>query len=158
MKYVLFLFFISFISGVILIAGLMFVGRAIRVAMLPVRAVDRTIGTAEGVIDKTLNANNAIYNYEFFRQQKEDIKAIESKIEIAQTSYDAFIASAGPRKDWTFEDKTESARLASIKQGLQSQYQDMVATYNARSKMANRNIFLDGKLPNALQAGSNFLR
>jgi hypothetical protein len=134
------------------------VGRAVRVAMLPVRVVDRSIETTEGIVDKTLTADNAIYNYEWFKQQKEDIKAIESKIEIAQTSYDSFVASAGPRKDWTFEDKTESARLAAVKQGLQSQYQDMVATYNARSKMANRSIFLDGKIPSVIQLGSNMLR
>lgn len=147
--------------AVVFILGLMFVGlvgRAVRVAMLPVRVVDRSIETTEGIVDKTLTADNAIYNYEWFKQQKEDIKAIEAKIEIAQTAETSFKAEAGDRKSWTFEDKNEAARLAAVKQGLQSQYQDMVATYNARSKMANRNIFLDGKIPSVMQLGSNFLR
>ena len=65
---------------------------------------------------------------------------------------------AGSRADWTFEDKTEAARLAAIKQGLQSQYQDIVAEYNARSKMANRNIFKDGLIPSVMEMGSNFLK
>lgn len=133
-------------------------GFFVRSIFLPLRAVDRTLGTAEGVIDKTLNADNAIYNYEWFKRQKEDIKAIESKIEIAQNAEASFVSSAGTRTTWTFEDKTEAARLASIKQGLQSQYQDVVAEYNARAKMANRNIFLDGKLPRALEIGASFLK
>lgn len=138
--------------------GLYVVGTALRVALLPARVVDRSIGTLEGITDKTLTADNAIYQYEWFKQQVEDIKAIEAKIEIAQNSHAAFVASAGDRKDWTFEDKNEAARLQTVKQGLQSQYQDMVATYNARTKMANRAIFLDGKIPSIMQAGSNFLR
>lgn len=140
------------------ITGLYAVGTALRVILLPVRVVDRSIGTLEGITDKTLTADNAIYQYEWFKQQVEDIKAIEAKIQIAQASYDGFIASAGDRKAWTFEDKNEAARLQSVKQGLQSQYQDVIATYNARTKMANRNIFLDGKIPSIMQAGSNFLR
>lgn len=151
-------YFGYFVLVLIAIGGLTLVGYGLRVILLPARVIDRSIETVEGITDKTLTANNAIYNYEWFKQQKEDIKAIEAKIEIAQTSYDSFIASAGPRKEWGFEDKTESARLSAVKQGLQSQYQDMVATYNARSKMANRNIFLDGKIPSVMQMGSNFLR
>lgn len=153
MKY--FGYFIAVLLGLVILGV---VGRAVRIAMFPVRVLDRSIETTEGIVDKTLNANNALYNYEWFKQQKEDIKAIEAKIEIAQTAEASFKAESGDRKNWTFEDKNESARLGAIKQGLQSQYQDMVATYNARAKMANRNIFLDGKIPSIIQLGSNFLR
>lgn len=148
-------YLVTVLIGISLLAAL---GIGIRAVFLPARAIDRSLSTVEGVVDKTLTADNAIYNYEWFKQQKEDISAIESKIEIAQTSLDTFISSAGPRKDWTFEDKSEAARLGAIKQGLQSQYQDMIANYNARSKMANRSIFLDGKIPSVIQMGSNFLR
>ena len=134
------------------------VGRAIRIAFLPVRVIDKTIQTGEQIIDKTLTGQNAIYNYEWFKQQAEDIKAIENKITIAQNAEVSFTNVAGVRSTWTFEDKTESSRLAAIKQGLQSQYQDMIATYNARSKMANRNIFESGLIPNVLTMGSNFLK
>jgi hypothetical protein len=34
----------------------------------------------------------------------------------------------------------------------------VVATYNARAKMANRNIFKDGLIPNAFNLGSNLLK
>lgn len=138
--------------------GLYVVGTALRVALLPVRVVDRSIGTLEGITDKTLTADNAIYNYRWFIQQREDIKGVEAKIEAAQASYDAFISSAGPRTEWSFEDKIESARLASVKQGLQSQYRDLVADYNARSKQADRAIFNDGKIPQLLEMGASFLK
>lgn len=153
MKYVAY-----FLAGLFLLGVVGVVGRAVRVAFLPVRVVDRSIQTTEGIIDKTLTADNAIYNYEWFKQQREDISSMEVKIIQAQRAVENFDTLAGPRKDWTFEDKNESARLNAVKQGLQSQYQDMVATYNARAKMANRNIFLDGKLPAVMDIGSMYLR
>ena len=146
---------IAFILGMVLLGA---VGRAVRVAMLPVRVADRTIQTGEGIIDKTLTAENALYNYEWFKQQAEDIKANQAKINIANQSVISFEESAGERKDWTFEDKTEASRLRSIVQGLQSQQENLIANYNARAKMANRNIFLDGKIPDFIQIGSNFLK
>ena len=139
--------------------GLSAVGLAWRAAMLPVHAVSNVIDTGHGIIDKTINADNAIYNYEWFKQQHEDIIAIENKIEMANLSVTVFEDSAGStRSTWTFEDKTEDARLRSVYQGLKSQHEDMVAQYNARAKMANRNIFLDGKIPGFIQIGAQFLK
>lgn len=145
-------------TAVVAIVFVGFVGRAIRVATLPVRAIDRTIQTGEGVIDKTLNADNAIYNYEWFKQQVQDIKAQKNRIDIAQNSLVSFEADAGPRKNWTFEDKTEDGRLRSVVQGNQSQLESLVADYNARASMANRNIFNDGLLPRLLTIGAGFLK
>lgn len=146
---------VASILGIVLLGV---VGRAIRVALLPVRVIDRGIETTEGIIDKTLNADNAIYNYEWFKQQIEDIKAIKNKQEIAQKAVETFKLEAGERSSWTFEDKNEYSRLSSISQGLQSQVEDLITTYNARAKMANRNIFESGIIPSVLELGSNFLR
>jgi len=137
---------------------LSFLGIVFGLISMPLHVASNVVSTTHGVIDKTLNADNALYNYEFFKKQYEDIQAIGNKIVIATKAVDEFNMSAGSRKDWTFEDKTEASRLASIVQGLQSQQEDMVALYNARSKMANRNIFKDGLIPSALQLGSNILR
>lgn len=139
--------------GVLTIGGLF-----LRTAFLPVRVVDRAIGTTEGIIDKTLTAENAIFNYEWFKQTYEDIKALNAKTEIAVKAVETFKIEAGDREKWTFEDKTEYSRLSAIEQGLRSQLEDVMATYNARSKMANRNIFQDGKIPTVLQIGSNWLK
>ncbi len=147
--------FFLILIGFVVIGGF---GLVWRFVMLPARAIDRSIGTAEGVIDKTLTADNAIYNYEWFKQQVEDIKANQKKIDAALQSTVNFLSIAGSHDTWTFEDKTEYARLSSIQQGLESQQANLVADYNARAKMANRNIFQDGKIPDFIELGSRFLK
>ena len=137
---------------------LSFLGIVFGLISMPLHVASNVVSTTHGVIDKTLNADNALYNYEWFKKQYEDLQAIEKKIVIAHNAVEDFNKAAGARKDWTFEDKTEASRLASIEQGLRSQAEDMIALYNARSKMANRNIFKDGLIPSVLQVGSNILR
>jgi hypothetical protein len=99
------------------------------------------------VIEKTLDADNMIYNYEWFKQRNQDISAIESKIRSAKAAVDLFKSEAGPRKDWKRDDREESSRLSVILLGLRQQRADLAAEYNARSAMANRSIFRTGELP-----------
>ncbi|GAC1413830.1 MAG: hypothetical protein NVSMB66_6420 [Candidatus Doudnabacteria bacterium] len=146
------------VASIVSLLVLGVVGRFISIAMLPVHVIDNTIQTGHDIVDKTINADNALYNYEWFKQQVQDIKAQKNKIDIAQNSLTSFEASAGVRKDWTFEDKTEDARLRSIVQGNQSQLETMVADYNARASEANRNIFQDGLIPSALTIGAGWLK
>lgn len=151
-------FFKVWFSIVFVFVVLSFLGIIFGVLYLPLHIASNVVDTTHGVVDKTLNAENALYNYEWFKKQYEDIQAIGKKIEIAHKSVEDFNKNAGARNNWTFEDKNEASRLASIEQGLQSQQEDMIALYNARSKMANRNIFKDGLIPSVLQVGSNILR
>jgi len=105
-----------------------------------------------------ITTENAIYNYEWFIQQHEDIQALEGKITIAENSVISFESMCGDdRTLWTFEDKTEDSRLRSVAQGLRSQYETVVANYNARSNMATRNIFEDGMIPNSLEAMASII-
>jgi hypothetical protein len=134
------------------------VGWGLRVALLPARVIDRGFSTVEGVVDKTLTPENAIYNYEWFKEKLEAIQATKNKAIQAEAKIIAFEESAGERKDWTFEDKTEHARLNAVHTGITNQIEDLVAEYNARAKMATRNIFQDGKIPSILEMGSDFLR
>lgn len=133
------------------------IGFVTGVISLPFHAAGNIVDTGHGVIDATLNADNAIYNYHWFIEQRESIVAVESKIRIAQDSLSAFTSAAGERSTWTFEDKTEAARLQSVKQGLQSQYESMVAEYNARSQEADRAIFKDGFIPAVLETSASLL-
>ena len=107
------------------------------------------IRQAARAVNKTIDADNVIHNYEWFKRQNEAITAIESKIESAESSVKTFMELGGERDNWDREDKIEFARLNSIAQGLHMQRSDMVSEYNARSRMANRNIFKvgDGQLP-----------
>lgn len=102
------------------------------------------------VFEKTFDADNMVGNYEWFKQQYQDIKAIDTKIVSTQSSFDTFITSAGDRSTWTFEDKQEFGRLNTIINGLKNQRASMVAEYNARASMANRNIFRTNDLPESL--------
>ena len=98
--------------------------------------------TCTSIATKTFNADNVVYNYEYFKLQYESIKAMKTKIHIAEK--DVLEMKAIPRTELTFEDKTEYSRLKSISTGLKYQLEDMVADYNAKSKMINRSIFKEG--------------
>lgn len=129
----------------------------IKTGLLPFYGATKTLNTGYEIIDKTMTGDNAIYNYEWFKQQIEDIRAIEKKIVISQKQIIDFKEIFGDTKEWTFDTKNEYSRLQSIKQGQMSQLEDVVATYNARSKMANRNIFNDDMMPSFLEIGINVL-
>jgi hypothetical protein len=146
----------------LVLAGLLsmilwFVGLGLGIVGLPFHAATAGLSTANGIIDKTINADNAVYNYEWFKQQAQDIKALEQKTSIAEQSLLSFETSAGTRSDWTFEDKTEDARLRAVAQGIRSQYVSAVANYNARSSMATRDIFKDGLIPNVLETAASII-
>ena len=139
---------------ILALIGFIIGGFVLKTLFFPVHVLDKTIQTGYDTVDKTLNADNAIYNYEWFKRQKESIDATNKKLEIASKAVTSFEQSAGTRKDWTFEDKGEDARLRSISQGIESQLKDMIAEYNARTKMANREIFQDGIIPSFIDANT----
>jgi len=120
---------------------------ALRYALLPVRTVTSQISGAEDIIDKTYDADNAIYNYEWFKTQYEKIEAEKEKLENLDTEIEDFVKLYGSDANvWDFETKRAHSRLTSTRLGLRNHLNDLIAEYNARSKMANRNIFQD-KLP-----------
>ena len=105
------------------------------------------------VIEKTIDADNMIYNYEWFKQRHEDIGAIDQKIELSVVAVQSFIEAAGDRKDWHREDREEHARLSTVRLGLEQQRADLAAEYNARSRMVNRSVFKtgDSELPEEIE-------
>lgn len=99
------------------------------------------------VVEKTIDADNVIANYEWFKRQYQDVIAIDRKIEAADSTKTAFEHSAGDRVSWRFEDRQEWNRLNSVLLGLKGQRASMVAEYNARTQMANRDLFRTSDLP-----------
>jgi hypothetical protein len=106
--------------------------------------------TASGIVQRTANPDNVIQNYEWFKRQVQDVAAIDSRLQASRRALDVYLASAGDRSKWTFEDKQEFSRLNSIILGLEGQRASMVAEYNARSQMANRALFKTSDLPETL--------
>lgn len=103
------------------------------------------------IIEKTVDADNVIYNYEWFHQAYEDIQATDIKIQNTEAQVVQFKSEAGNRANWDFSDKEEYSRINSVLLGLQNYRQDVVAKYNARSKMVNRKIFKGKTAPEEIQ-------
>jgi len=143
-----------FFIAIAVFVGIPLLGLGIKTVFFPVNTAQKMVNLAYDAQDKVLNADNAIYNYRWFKQQKQDIDAVGKKLEIARAAVVDFELSAGARKDWTFEDKNEAARLRSISQGIESQLKDMIADYNARSSQADRAIFKDGIFPSYIDAAT----
>ena len=106
----------------------------------------KQVDTAHDIIDKIYTADNAIYNYEWFKTQYEKIQATEKQIDNTQMQKDEFKELYGNVSNWDFTTKQEYNRLQTTLLGQKNHYESIVADYNARAKMANRNIFND-KLP-----------
>ena len=139
------------------VAWLLFAGLPLVVVVVVVFWVLGFFGNAfnqgRRIIDKTIDADNVIANYEWFKQRHESIQAIDGKIVDSQEAVDAFKAELGPRKDWHREDRIEHDRLNTVLLGLKQQREDMAAEYNARSRMVNRSIFKTGdtQLPERIE-------
>ena len=105
---------------------------------------------ASRIARKTLDADNVLYNYEWFRQRNQDVKALNAKIDSASVAVSSFVDVAGERSGWHREDREEWSRLNSIWLGLGQQRNDIAAEYNARASMANRSIFKGDSLPDSI--------
>ncbi len=104
-----------------------------------------------GIISDNLNSENVKLNYEWFKQRHEDVKSLDTKIILAEEDVVEFKQEAGPRKEWKRDDRGEAARLRSIATGLKQQRADLVADYNARSRMINRAIFKGTDTPERIK-------
>lgn len=103
------------------------------------------------VVDKTVDADNVVYNYEYFKSQYREILAMDAKIATADSSLHDFLANSGPRETWDFRDKEEASRLRTVLSGMQNVRAEMVAQYNARAAMANRKLFMGSDVPAAIE-------
>ncbi len=111
----------------------------------------KSCGQPAAVVEKTIDADNMIYNYEYFKVAYEDIKALDQKILVAQDDLSTFKGEAGSRKEMDREDKIENSRLTTILSGLKAQRETQRAEYNARSKMSNRSFLKTKDLPEFIQ-------
>lgn len=126
------------ILAVVIVLG--FVGGLVHIISAPAVQATR-------IMDKTIDADNVIYNYEWFHRQYGDLQAMTPKLTNAEAALADFERDAGPRSTWAFDDKQEHARLASIVLGLKNQRAEIVQTYNAHAGMSNRSIFIGSDMP-----------
>ena len=119
------------------------IGMALNIITIPWLKLGKQFKMERDIVADVYDADNAIYNYEWFKNRHENILATEVKIGNANQAIGDFRHTFGPATDWTFEDKTEFNRLGAVKLGLENHFEGLVAEYNARSKQANRAIFKD---------------
>ena len=121
-------------------------GYALKATFLPAKTVITQIDSAGHIIDATYDPDAAIYNYEWFKTQYEDIQATERIIQNTDDQMDEYKEMYRHTSNWDWQTKQDYNSLQKKFLGQQNYYEDLVANYNARSKMANREIFKD-KLP-----------
>ncbi len=110
---------------------------------------------AARIVNKTIDADNVLYNYEWFKQRNQDIEALDAKMASSVRSVATLKDELGPRTNWHREDREEVARLSAVSLGLGQQRNDLAAEYNARSQMANRQMFKTGDLPITISIEGN---
>lgn len=143
--------YIAWFIGTIVVLTVLSFG--IKVLFFPVKTAENLVKTAYDAQDKVVNADNAIYNYEWFKQKFQDIEAAKKQRDNAIRTFNSFEDSLpNKRTEWTFEDKTEDARLRAVWLGLDNNLESLIADYNARASMATRNIFEDSVLPSYIDA------
>ncbi len=138
------------IIGIVLlsVAGYFILGytlAALRIVALPLFKLNTQIDMNQQIIQRTYNANNAIYNYHWFQETKGSIDALANQITNAQQSLDDYESNLPKdRTQWTFEEQTEDSRLRSVVLGLKNQRESVVNEYNARAGEVDRSIFQNG--------------
>lgn len=121
-------------------------GWGLKAAFLGPKTVTTQISSAGDIIEKTYDADNAIYNYEWFKQQYADIQAAEKMITNTKIIRDDYKDMYGDPKEWDWQTKQDYNSINTKYMGQINNYETLVEDYNARASMANRNVFQD-KLP-----------
>lgn len=136
-------FFGVAVAVVLGIIALAVVGSAMNLITIPWLKFNKQVQLNRDLVDRMYDVDNALYNYHWFKERVEAIKATKNKVANATTELANFQVIAGDRSKWTFEDKNEEARLRTIVMGLKSHYEDQAGEYNARAKEADRAVFQD---------------
>ncbi len=107
--------------------------------------------SARGVITKTLDSDNVIQNYEWFKQTAQDYDAALANIETTRAQVKDLASVPASKRDW--QDKKDLSAARTTLSGQIQYANSLAADYNARSKMMNRSIFKAGDraLPTRLE-------
>lgn len=138
---------------IVIIIGLSLFALVFKIAILPFFVANKVVDSGTEIINKTLDSDNVMYNYEWFKSQYNSYLALQKKTDEAKAQVKSFEDSMKgiTRDKWSPEQTNELARLNTVVSGFQYQLEDCIKEYNARSKMANRSIFKTHDLPEQLE-------
>ena len=108
---------------------------------------------AARVVNKTIDADNVLYNYEWFKRQAEAIPAMANQAMRARTEVAVLKSELGKRDTWHRDDRIEVNRLNAVALGIEQMRDSAIKEYNARSQMANRELFKTNDLPDEFMLG-----
>lgn len=125
----------------------------IKVIFFKANTLDTGINTAYDVVNKTLDADNAIYNYEWFIEQESNIRVCLKNEEIAKEEWELFKSELPEdRLLWDKDDKQEESSLRNSYYALEKLTNLAIEKYNSRAEMVSRNIFKDNLPSNISRA------
>lgn len=94
------------------------------------------------VVEDQVNAEKAVREYEWFRQTYQDIQAQRRQIENHYEAHRQFHKTYGnDTEDWSRQAETRHSRIHTRITGTKNSLEQLVADYNARSNMDNREMF-----------------
>lgn len=140
------------IIGLLLLLVLIFGGFLMKLLLFTPTSIDQSIDMAYEVNKETLDGQNAIYTYEWFKNREGEINALYKKEDRAQQELDEFLELFPDQEKWTRDDKTEYSRLRSNLTAVGNMLDSAIETYNAESSKVNKAIFKDN-LPSNLSRG-----
>ena len=141
------------VIAAVVIAAIVIAGAVLRPILFPVAVANNSVNMAYEIADDTLTGKNAIYNYEWFKQQEADIRRCVENEFIAQEEYAAYVAALPTdAAGWSDFQQREEASLRSSLSALKKITNKAIEDYNAKAGMANRNIFNDNLPSNITRA------
>lgn len=123
----------------------------IRIVLFPLFVADKVVDTAQGVVAKTMNADNALFNYELFHDLSQGVKQAEANIRAQDQAIATLTVTYGEDAlKWPKDVRERYAFINETKQGYITQYNRLAGDYNAQSRKLNRNLFRDKGLPHEI--------
>lgn len=126
------------ITGVLLFFVVRFIGIGLGIITLPVDKLESKVKLNQGVIKKTYDTDYCLANYEWFKDTDQAITQMGSQITNKQDQLTNFESSAGPRANWTFEDKQQYNTLTNELTGMKNYRLDLIGQYNSKTSQLNR--------------------
>ena len=96
------------------------------------------LGTTCGVVQRTMNPDNVIFNYEWFHDVHKQVLAQQQNVQVHK------------RLLKEEEDKSEKKKLRVELAGMEQICRSLVQKYNANSLKLNRKLFKESNLPHSL--------
>ena len=120
---------------------------------LPVHTVKKGVNMGYEVVDETMDGKKAIANYEWFKNQEQQIKVLGKQMDRAIEELNDFKGTlTKDRTTWDMFDKDEYSRLRSNITGIGQMLDAAIGDYNAKSSMVNRAVFKDNLPSNISRA------